>query len=379
MKVLHVAPLGSNPASGFVHSIGGLSAAQSRIGVDVALLRSIRGGHAFLPDGVRIIEASGAIHADPWRGGSTAARAIQASLGTPDVVVFHGTYHPFHAAFARECRNRGWPYIATSRGDLTPFAQRLKRTKKRLGNMLFARRFVRQSAAVHALTHNEANAIRNFEPSVRTFVVPNGVPSSLLDYRAASYGYDGSLRATFLGRLDVPIKGLDLLLGALRLLQSSGGVDVQIRLIGPYHTRGDRAAIEAALRALPKPSAVTRDVLLEGKHKYSALNESDVLVCTSRSEGMPMSVLEAMALGRPCIVTRSANISDLIEHASAGWLADPASNTIAAALQMAAGSASERKRRGHAARDYVARHLTWDHVAKQYTAELGRVIGELHD
>ena len=54
----------------------------------------------------------------------------------------------------------------------------------------------------------------------------------------------------------------------------------------------------------------------------AVLNELDVLVSASRSEAMPLAVMEAMASGVPVVATRVGGIPDLVQHGVTGWLAD---------------------------------------------------------
>ena len=48
----------------------------------------------------------------------------------------------------------------------------------------------------------------------------------------------------------------------------------------------------------------------------------DVCLVTSRDEGGPRAVLEAMATGIPLVTTRVGQASDLVRHGENGWLVD---------------------------------------------------------
>jgi glycosyltransferase involved in cell wall biosynthesis len=54
------------------------------------------------------------------------------------------------------------------------------------------------------------------------------------------------------------------------------------------------------------------------------LSAFDVFALTSRSEGLPLVLLEAMAMGLPVLSTAVGGIPDLIEHGVTGFLVDPA-------------------------------------------------------
>jgi glycosyltransferase involved in cell wall biosynthesis len=98
------------------------------------------------------------------------------------------------------------------------------------------------------------------------------------------------------GRL-APQKGFDLLIEAHAQVVGAG---VRHRLLitgdGP-----DRAALEALVRRLGVESSVE----LPGfsANPYPAMAAADVFVLSSRSEGLPLTLLEAMAVGAPIIAT----------------------------------------------------------------------------
>lgn len=80
------------------------------------------------------------------------------------------------------------------------------------------------------------------------------------------------------------------------------------------------------------------------------LAASDALVLVSEREGLPRSVLEAMAAGRPVIGTRTRGIADAVEP-DAGWIvAKHDVAELAATIEHAASNPSERLTRGAAAR-----------------------------
>ena len=60
------------------------------------------------------------------------------------------------------------------------------------------------------------------------------------------------------------------------------------------------------------------------------LSRYDLVALTSRSEGMPRSLVEAMAAARPCVATAVGGVPDLIDHGETGWIV-PVDNAQAVA------------------------------------------------
>ncbi len=53
------------------------------------------------------------------------------------------------------------------------------------------------------------------------------------------------------------------------------------------------------------------------------LGELDVVICSSRNEGTPVALIEAMAAGIPVLSTDVGGVGDLIDHGQTGWLVPP--------------------------------------------------------
>lgn len=98
------------------------------------------------------------------------------------------------------------------------------------------------------------------------------------------------------------------------------------------------------------------------------LAELDAFVMSSLSEGLPLTVLEAMAAGLPIVATSVGGVIRLVEDAGCGWLC-PAAQPAALAFSMLQALESGNKRvlgdRGRASvlRDYSVAKMTADYEA----------------
>jgi glycosyltransferase involved in cell wall biosynthesis len=115
------------------------------------------------------------------------------------------------------------------------------------------------------------------------------------------------------------VKGLDILLAVLaRLLQQ--GVTCKCIIIGdgPLKDEISRQVNELGL---------TGRVFLEGFQDdvRPYLQAGDAFVLTSHAEGFPLSILEAMGCGLPCVVTDVGGNSEAIIHNVHGFVAEPGS------------------------------------------------------
>ncbi len=124
-----------------------------------------------------------------------------------------------------------------------------------------------------------------------------------------------------------------------------GSVRLQIIGDGPH-----RAALEGQIARLDLADAV--ELVGEIDDVPARLRDADVFVLASRSEGMPISVLEAMAAGLPVVASDVGGIHEAVEDGITGILVPPGSVAeLGAALDRLAADASLRERLGRAGRE----------------------------
>jgi glycosyltransferase involved in cell wall biosynthesis len=171
-----------------------------------------------------------------------------------------------------------------------------------------------------------------------TSVIPNAVDVTAT--RRASLDGDPP-RVVSVGRLKEP-KDFVGLIRALSL------ADVPCRAVivgdGP-----DRPVIEQAIRA----SALAETVALLGERDDVAeqLVQSDIFVLASRSEGMPLSVLEAMAAGLPVVASAVGGVPELVVSGETGLLVRPDDmDALADALRTVLSDAALRRSMGDSGR-----------------------------
>jgi len=91
----------------------------------------------------------------------------------------------------------------------------------------------------------------------------------------------------------------------------------------------------------------------------------DIFVFPSLVEGMPLTLLEAMATGMPAVTTNTCGMSDVIEDEFNGLLVPPAdAGLLAEAVERLCRSVELRKQLGLAGQQ-TARHYTWEKVTRK--------------
>ncbi len=184
----------------------------------------------------------------------------------------------------------------------------------------------------------------------KVVAIPNPVDIDEIVAKAEAGGNSGSggdpmPLVVGMGRL-VAQKGFDILIRATALSRNRFRVD----LLGEG---GD----ERLLRALALELGVSGRVAFSGfqPDPYSRLREAAVFALPSRFEGFPNALVEAMALGVPCVATRCpTGPEEIITDGVDGLLVpvgDP--GAMASAIDRLLGDASLRGRLGRAGRERV--------------------------
>jgi glycosyltransferase involved in cell wall biosynthesis len=170
------------------------------------------------------------------------------------------------------------------------------------------------------------------------------------------------------GRLKAP-KDFGTLMRALALLPA-GSFEALIVGEGP-----DRAVLEAELRRLRLEDRVR--LAGEREDVPALLADADVFVLSSRSEGLPVSVLEAMAAELPVVASRVGGVPELLVDGKTGFLVTPASPPdLAAALARLIGDRDLRRRFGAVGRVRAETRFNQNSFRRAhlelYSAELAR-------
>lgn len=217
------------------------------------------------------------------------------------------------------------------------------------------------SSVVIALSSGWAAFLAGFAPKAIVRVVPNSVDVA----RLASSLDEEAGRILFLGRAD-SAKGVDELLAAVAALapQFPG---IRLAIGGD----GDLARLRARAARLGIEQRL--DVLgwIGPRDKADQLARACVFCLPSHAEGLPMAMLEAMAVGKAVVVTRVGGIPEAVADGDNGLLVPPRDvPALTAALGRLLADQSLRARLGARARDSVAERFS--------TAVVGATLSDVY-
>jgi glycosyltransferase involved in cell wall biosynthesis len=176
--------------------------------------------------------------------------------------------------------------------------------------------------------------------------------------------------ALFVGRVDLRKGALDLLEAWRRFAGAGRAADAPRLILYGGLDRALRSRVEAYRRqcAFQTPGFT--------RHVRRAYADASVLVLPAIEDGFPLVVLEAMASGRPVIVSENTGSKDAVREGVDGFVVPIRSpDAIAEKLQRLAEHPQERRDMGRAAREQAQR-FPWERYGAELLDAYNRVLAE---
>jgi glycosyltransferase involved in cell wall biosynthesis len=268
------------------------------------------------------------------------------------------------------------PYVLTPHGGYNDNVIRgHNRIAKALWLRIRERRYVRGASLVHAVSAQERHLLRKTFGEVTLQFIPNAVDLPASPVRPDVRRRTSPKRVVFLGRLAIDHKGLDLLLeGYARHIEQSSDQQTELVIAGPDFRDGLRR-LRTIAASLGLRSRIHFPGPRYGPDQESLFESAYVFVHTSRWEGMPLAVLEAMASGCPVLITAATNLAQYVDDFGAGVVVEGSAEGIADGLTHVLGAPVEQyDAMCSAARNLVAQRFTWPRVATEMAAAYRGVL-----
>ena len=209
------------------------------------------------------------------------------------------------------------PYVVQAHGSVLPFFQ--KEGLKNIFDKVFGFRILHNASCVFALTEVEKEQyLKMGVEEDKIEIVPLGI--NLEEYE--NLPQSGRFRSRFnvakedklilfVGRIH-EIKGLDLLVDAFNdLIDNNGEVSIKLAIVGPDD--GYLSKLEEKINEYSLKENVIITGPLYKEEKQEALVDCDLFVMPSKYESFTTSGLEAMACGKPLVLTKNNHIHDWVD------------------------------------------------------------------
>lgn len=182
---------------------------------------------------------------------------------------------------------------------------------------------------------------------VDSILVPARIPGAVVFVHVAVVG---------------PHKGQRVSVDALSRLPASA----HLWICGDVADGGDRAYLDHLRRYVSRLGLDERVLFLGWRRDVQRVVASaDALILPSVSEGSPMVLVEAMALGKPCIGSDVGGVPEIIEDGVSGFVVERNPSALATAMARLHDSPSMREAMGRAGLDRVSRLFSLSRQVEQ--------------
>ena len=267
-------------------------------------------------------------------------------------------------------RSHGLPYIISLRGADVPsdevkrFATAYKVLRPVVGGLL------KDADAVVSVSNGLRAHAHAISPEVPIEVITNAIDLSRFRPPLQRVQHE-AIRLIYVGRL-VASKSPEVLIEAVAILNTLEVQPFRLELVG----EGDqRPQLEKMIIDL----GLTKDVSFTGWVERDCLpdyyHQADIFVTATTWEGMPNTVLEAMATSLPIVGTRAAGLDQLVTEGENGYLV-PVGDAPALANRLGRliNNPYERYRMGQESRKVAERQFSWEYITAQYVDIYERVL-----
>jgi len=203
-------------------------------------------------------------------------------------------------------------------------------------------------------------------------VIPNGIDVDYWWTNASEMRTDGPVRLVMVATLDRH-KGHAVLLRAVGRIREAG-VDVRCELAGAGHQ-------EKHLRSLAEKLGIGERIMflgdLDRRGVRQALSRAHIVCHAAQSESFGMSVLEAMAAGRPIVATDVVGVGELIEDGRTGLLVRPGEPAaLADAVRWLIDNPTDAAAMAEAARREARARYSMAAMASAYEVLIDRILSD---
>ncbi|WP_025764422.1 glycosyltransferase [Dyadobacter tibetensis] len=230
-----------------------------------------------------------------------------------DILHTHNIFHPLNQYMRRAADKYELPLFYHTHGCFDPSLWRRKNwksLKKWFYLNLFELPGLARSQGIWVHTRQEYDQLHRWGPDLPLRIIPNGI--NYIKTKAPTSSHPKNHVITTLSRIH-PKKRIHLLLEAMPFVVDHFP-DIQLQILGdenqfPHYTKKLKAAISQY--------QLEKNVTFLGHQseadKYQKLAASTLFCQFSYSEGMSISVLEAMSLGVTCLVSKGCHMSAAVQ------------------------------------------------------------------
>jgi glycosyltransferase involved in cell wall biosynthesis len=297
---------------------------------------------------------------------------VIATLPENSVLHGHSTYHLLNLQVGRAARRHRHRVFYHPHGALSPIWLRgwgLQVLKKRAYIWAFEQPNLRTAAGVFALTEVERRDLADLGVDVPLYLLPNGITPIMATESAAGQELRQKLgiplaapALLFIGRI-IALKKIEDMIAALAAVKDAHP-DLHLIVAGAPQKGDDyQSKLQGLVATLGVGGRVHWAGFLNETEKRAAYAAAQTFVHASVSEGMSISILEAMSAGLPVVASQGCNMA-LAAQAGALVEFSAGPEALASALRPLLADPAAARAQGDAGRAYVGTTHDWAAIAR---------------
>lgn len=244
-----------------------------------------------------------------------------------DLVIFHGIYFLDYFYKSLLCFRKRVPYLFKPHGGLVKAGLKKSKIKKKLFFVFGFNFLLNKSTGIIFINLEERNKSLNFRTN--SYIETNLIPLNFNSRKIKS----NKVRFLFFSRIDFYTKGLDVLLKGIREIPE----EFRSKMCVNFYGVGDKSEIDRLKNYINKYNLSFisyKGPIKSDSDRNWMYSNSDILLLTSRHEGYPTVITEALTFGVPPVVTPGTN-SCFLSQNGIGWSTKLDSHSVAKAIKIA--------------------------------------------
>ncbi len=303
---------------------------------------------------------------------------IRKEIKNYDIVHIHEHRHSLAILASYYASKNGIPYVIQAHGSVLPFFQKEK--LKELFDKIWGFKILKNASKVFALTDTEKKQyLKMGVEKNKIEIVPLGV--NIEEYyklpKRGNFRRKYNIEKNenlllFVGRIH-RIKGLDLLINSFDILNQKNIDNLKLAIVGP-----DDGFLNE-LKRLITDFDLENKVIITGplfnNDKLEAIVDCDIFIMPSQYESFTTSGLEAMACGKPLILTKNNHIHSWVDG-NTGLCSEYDKNDLATKITELLNNPELMKTFGKNGLKEVEKNYNWDSVEKRIMSIYKNLVKE---
>lgn len=277
----------------------------------------------------------------------------------PDIVVFHEVYRPVFVFLAKSVRRKKIPYIIVPHGCLTIDAQKIKKTKKIIANIILFNNYIYKANSIQFLSQSEREMSKKYANN--SYICGNGMMDTNIIKNKFN---DNIIMLIYIGRYSIYHKGLDILIEyCIKNAIFMRKKNIILNMYGSGND-GDREKLDILIKENQIDDIVKLNGPIFEKNKENELITHDYFIQLSRLEGQPLGVMEALMHGVPVIVSDGTTFKNYVLENNCGFICNN-SDDFSNIIRNIAEKKCDPIKMSENARKFALKEFSWNKIAKE--------------